>query len=69
MGSSTIATITYNNRVLYLGEGYYCSELVWAAWVRGGVNLDSNDNNAVMPQEIINENNGTKITYYYTYPP
>lgn len=37
-----------------LGEGYYCSELTWAAWKRGGnVDLDSDlFKNRVMPGEI-----------------
>jgi hypothetical protein len=60
--------LIYNNLIINLGGGYYCTELVWAAWVKGYVNLDT-DTDAVMPQEIINENNNSKIQYYYTYPP
>ena len=55
----------YNENSYNLGRGYYCSELVWAAWKKGGVDLDPDDD-SVMPQEIIDENSGNKITYYLT---
>ncbi len=55
----------YNGNRYNLGRGYYCSELVWAAWKKGGVDLDPDDD-SVMPQEIIDENSGNKITHYLT---
>ena len=58
----------YNGNSYNLGRGYYCSELVWAAWKKGGVDLDPDDD-SVMPQEIIDENtvgNSPKIELYMT---
>lgn len=58
--------MNYGGTPYNLGGGYYCSEIVWAAWKKGGgVDLDTDDN-SVMPQEIIDENSNTHITWYLT---
>lgn len=43
----------YNNVLQDLGNGYYCSELTWAAWRHAGKYLDNFETNRVTPRELL----------------
>lgn len=38
----------------YRTDRFYCSQLVWHAWMSQGVDCDSNDGDAVLPSDIAN---------------